>query len=666
MINISIDDVKERLSPQEALSFIGYHKSSPEVTPEGIRDYCPIHESDNQKSLCIDSSKKVFNCHKCDAKGDLVDLYMQAKGLTLPQALEDLASKYNITSNTRDPMTQTLSQSLEEKTKKPIVEIESVWNRASEEGDHPYLEEKKIQGVPGIRFGDNEQGYHSIIVPLSDIDGKLKTVQYITSKTQHSDIKHQRKLFHRGCCSTSGFFTLGNINDSEEIYVAEGLATAFTAWSALEKKVAVVSVGSVGNLSSVAVLLHKKYPKKRIILALDLGDRPKKQLDKLEFDFSWCEPNFEGLSNGEDKPGDDFNDLVSKYNQPLSFVKEQLKKQVKKESEPFESRLGKILDDLPFAKCLSERSYDSFIQDHKRLYSSGGLITGFDKLDEQVYFSKGDLVTVQSMSNHGKSTLMLQLAYQFLTEPSNDSKDPLCIFITYESAPLRIEEKLLNMMSNLNNEGTILQYQSKSEEKYLYPNKWNHKNTIMGFDQLLTNRRIGLLKRTPLENLSSLVTLYKQEFPERAIVLFLDYVQIIDNSLRSDGWEKIKEIAYFLEALAIEQEIIIFGASQVNDKRQVAEGRGLYNASTTVFDIANHSHTSLKMNEEGKKLYKEQVNGKDVCSLSVIKQKHGASFCLDDYLLFNGYCFTEKAKEGDCSPSKLIQSEKKRLINGLR
>jgi len=139
----------------------------------------------------------------------------------------------------------------------------------------------------------------------------------------------------------------------------------------------------------------------------------------------------------------------------------------------------------------------------------------------------------------------------------------------------------------------------------------------------------------------------------------LDYVQIIDNSLRSDGWEKIKEIAYFLEALAIEQEIIIFGASQVNDKRQVAEGRGLYNASTTVFDIANHSHTSLKMNEEGKKLYKEQVNGKDVCSLSVIKQKHGASFCLDDYLLFNGYCFTEKAKEGDCSPSKLIQSEKK-------
>ena len=138
--------------------------------------------------------------------------------------------------------------------------------------------------------------------------------------------------------------------------------------------------------------------------------------------------------------------------------------------------------------------------------------------------------------------------------------------------------------------------------------------------------KIRISKRTPLEKLGLLIDSYKSKYPSNTIVLFLDYVQIIDHSLRQTEWEAIKEVSYTLEALAIEKEVIVVVGSQVNDKRQTREGRDVYNAATTVLDLMNHSHSALKSNSELKPHFKEKVGGKSICTLSAFKQKHGESF----------------------------------------
>lgn len=309
--------------------------------------------------------------------------------------------------------------------------------------------------------------------------------------------------------------------------------------------------------------------------------------------------------------------------------------------DDFFSRLGIVIDDIQFASQLKIWNYNLLESQHKALFASGGLVTGYTKLDEQIFFSKGDFVTIQAMSNHGKSTLMLQLAYRFITNEQNAKKDPMCIFITYESMPLRIQEKLINMISHEHQEDTIIKYNSNTDEKYLYPDKKDFMKTIMIYNELVGQNKIHVLKRVSLENIEKLIDLYKSEYPNRTLVFFLDYLQIIDTNIEADGWERIKAISYALESLAISKEVILFSASQVNEKRETREGRDIYNASTINLDLLNHSHESLTTNPDLKTNYKEKIDGKSICTLTAKKQKHGSTFTLKDYLLFNGHSFQE-------------------------
>jgi len=234
----------------------------------------------------------------------------------------------------------------------------------------------------------------------------------------------------------------------------------------------------------------------------------------------------------------------------------------------------------------------------------------------------------------------------------------MCLFVTYESTPLRIEEKLLNIISHEYNEGTLIQYHRGAAEKYLYPDRGDFRRTTSTYNTLLNERRIHILKRIPLEQLGVVIDLHKTAFPNRTIVVFLDYIQIIDTSRKSDRGEKFKNSAYALESLSIEKEVILSAASQVNEKRQAREGRDIFNASTINIDIFNHSHASVKGNEDLQNLHQDQVDGKNICTIEVRKQNHGPSFILEDYLLFNGHRFEEKKE-----PSKPVKQGK---FNDLR
>lgn len=642
-MNIDAKELNEKIDPVELLGYIGYEKSHPKTSGDEVRDFCPIHKGDTQQSLAISMSKHTYFCHSCEERGDLIDLYTKSIGTDFPTAINQLTAKFFCNMSPEPFQTKIYPKAQKEASHTPYTtsvpsnvqdDVDntlaiSMWDSASEEGHHEYFDRKKIQPCPGIRYGRDKMGNPAIIVPCYAANMELKTLHFISAGG---------KFFLSGGEKEGTFFPLGDIRDGERVFVAEGLATAITVWEALDKKIPVVSANGAGNVPVVVARLRERYPKIEITLALDNDEAGGKVKDKVPPHFSYCIPSFEGLSIPEGKKAKDFNDLVSVCNQSLEHVRGQIQNS---SNDVFFEKLGNILGDNAFTDNLKGRTYALFEQEHKNLFAVGGLTTGFLELDSRLVFSKGDFVTIQAMSNHGKSTFMLQLAYQFITNPENAAKDPMCMFITYESSPIRIEEKLVNLISHRCGEGSAIKYDRDREEKYLYPNHEDFSRTITTYNSLLSQRKIHILKRTPLEQLEKLIDLYKKAFPYRMLVLFLDYFQIIDADLNSEGWERVKEISRHLEAMSITKEILIVTASQVNDRRQTREGRDLYNSSTTVIDILNHSHASLKANQDTEKLFKDKIGGESICTISAFKQKHGETFDLRERFLFNGYRFKE-------------------------
>lgn len=320
-------------------------------------------------------------------------------------------------------------------------------------------------------------------------------------------------------------------------------------------------------------------------------------------------------------------------------------------------------------KKRSSRTYEIFEKEHKEKIASGGFISGYESIDNNIFFSSGDLNIIQAMSNHGKTTFMLNLCYKFLTQPINLSKKPLCVFITYESSSLRIEEKILNIISSYLQNERIIKFNNESTKdktsigNYFYPNPQDFKVCIDLFNALIQQETFLILERTPIERFSELISELKERHPDKKIIFFLDYIQIVKNDLKSDGWEKIKDLAYWLEEFTIQNNIITFAGSQVNEKRETREGKDIYNAATNVIDIFNNSHAKLQNHSELKNKYKEKINGKSIITITGDKAKNFSSFYLENCLLFDGFKFEEYNENKSTAPSITKNSLKKQFWN---
>ena len=328
---IEAKELNAHIDPIGLLQLIGYEKSSPKISGGEIRDYCPLHKGDNQQSIAISQDKHTYICHNCAESGDLIDLYGKAKGLTFKDSIKELAEIYNL------PIQYTYAnkESVKSVLKKAIhpdatKQLSSIWMQAKEEGSHKYLEIKKITRCKGIRFGKDKVGNDSVIVPYYDIDGNIQTIQ---------TINEQGKYFLKGLPVSGSFFPLKKIQDGKAVYIGEGLATAVTAFQALDEKEVVISAGSAGNISKVVESLRGKYPNIKIHLLLDNNDAALKAKDQIQEPYKYSIPSFEGLqipknSEGKDIKTDDFNDLFSVCGQSLGEIRKQiLKKEIIKEGK---------------------------------------------------------------------------------------------------------------------------------------------------------------------------------------------------------------------------------------------------------------------------------------------------------------------------------------------
>ncbi|MDM0051413.1 toprim domain-containing protein [Variovorax sp. J22R115] len=117
--------------------------------------------------------------------------------------------------------------------------------------NHPYLVKKGVNNY-GLRVDGGD-----LIVPITDVKGKLTTVQRIDENGEKRFLQYGRK---RG-----SYFGIGNPVGT--IYIVEGYATGASVHEATEHAVAVAF--DCGNLLPVAKALRARFPEIQIVLAAD-------------------------------------------------------------------------------------------------------------------------------------------------------------------------------------------------------------------------------------------------------------------------------------------------------------------------------------------------------------------------------------------------------------
>lgn len=132
--------------------------------------------------------------------------------------------------------------------------VSELWEKLSDSQIPEYLNKKRIPNLYGARSYRGE-----LYVPMRDIDGKIWGVQRIQPDS--------KKFFQPGQRVTGCFHSIGTVDGSEIIYIAEGFSTGASVHLATGRPVFIAF--NSGNLLPVAEAIRKKYPDKRIVICAD-------------------------------------------------------------------------------------------------------------------------------------------------------------------------------------------------------------------------------------------------------------------------------------------------------------------------------------------------------------------------------------------------------------
>lgn len=166
------------------------------------------------------------------------------------------------------PLTRPKKAQQRPDTRESVAEF---WNRctiATEE--HPYIVAKR--GTPdGLRIVPAENpptiGGHCVAgwlaVPACSLDGTLRTLQLIPPPGIG------KKLNMPGASFDDGMFIVGDREQSDRLFIVEGIGQAWACWQATGCA-AVVAFGA-GRMATIARLLRDRYPERRLVIVPDHG-----------------------------------------------------------------------------------------------------------------------------------------------------------------------------------------------------------------------------------------------------------------------------------------------------------------------------------------------------------------------------------------------------------
>jgi len=200
-----------------------------------------------------------------------------------------------------------VEKKLKESHDEASIRAKQLWDQAyikpPAEADLQYAKNKGIQISDTVRFGFDSQRHTSIIVPIFDMNGELRSLQTIAPDGT--------KRFLPGGEKKGNFHIIGSAVDNEPLYITEGYATAVSVHTATGA--ATVVAFDASNIESVTEHIKTKHPNSTIIVAGDSDDIGIKKATEAAQKFG-CKvvlPQFpeDKRLDANGKPYKDFNDL---------------------------------------------------------------------------------------------------------------------------------------------------------------------------------------------------------------------------------------------------------------------------------------------------------------------------------------------------------------------
>ena len=147
-----------------------------------------------------------------------------------------------------------LKAEIAEKQKKAAGTAKRIWEKSrTADLEHPYLKNK------GIDAHGTRQAGKVLIVPLYSTDGGLVSLQRIFPDGD--------KRYHPGGQVKGCFYSIGDPDRSDTLFIVEGYATGSTVHQATGQAVFIAFTSN--NLDAVTGIVKKRHPGKRIIIASD-------------------------------------------------------------------------------------------------------------------------------------------------------------------------------------------------------------------------------------------------------------------------------------------------------------------------------------------------------------------------------------------------------------
>lgn len=219
-----------------------------------------------------------------------------------PEEKAERKALYNAKKAEREQADTILTEKAEKALYAKFMNKESV-------NEHTYLSNKMIDVTSNIYAGND----NTITVPLYNVDGRLKSAQYISEDGEKRFAKNTNKVgaFH----IVDG--TVADLKNTNTVIITEGFATAASINEAVnEPGLKVLAAMSASNIEHTVKALTDKYPEINIVIAADndltnkvgnIGLNAANAVAAKHENVTVVVPKI----NGKEISGD-FNDIISK------------------------------------------------------------------------------------------------------------------------------------------------------------------------------------------------------------------------------------------------------------------------------------------------------------------------------------------------------------------
>lgn len=660
------EEIKQQIGINQYLLEIGIIEGAFTERGDQTHYFCPIHGGDHGQNFVVNNATNLWYCHTaCQTGGDIFKLHAKLHNLDCNDDFERIVEEVAAIAGVEVKHTRAVksdmhqhsikSQPVKNEIKKipqqRAVEVKKRTTRTPQLviktskplAQHAYFEKKRVEPCKGLYEGVDEKNNKSIIIPFYDAHDELKAVQFIHEKGKFFCNAGEDKKYS----AREAYFTIGKFKDGDTILIGEGIATMLTCRMAFDEKVPAISYGASWNCQPVIKMLMKKYPNLKLIHILDNDKNETALKEACIFvnlpNISFREPSFEGLNytiDGRGKGPTDFNDLISKCDQPLTKVKEQLN------NEPPELRkklMKKILAInevlLPAQKessqssSLKEVSLDippytlkNFQEDITA--TQEGLLTGYKDIDNILRIPTEALTFVLARPSHGKTTFMLNLILNMVEKYT----DKTFIFFSYEETRKQIALKMIIRLS-----GYVFPDSYKNSliyESYLKKGNNDNQSIEKGkkkFAEYADNGRLKIVATNyEVQELSKIIKNETSKHPIGA--LFIDYIQKIKNKNKFGTRQlELQDTSHeILEAAKTCKVSIISGAQATRNKNskgdipqldEIRECGDIEQDANLVISLCNKSM------EEDMEKYKGNIKNSSstVLTTNPIKNRNGRS-----------------------------------------